>query len=390
MRDIAWFGVRNPANGYGASNLDILESLRNARCKAWRVDDLAESEAANKCEVSIAYAPATSDILSRLPSGYRILWTMFEADRWPGDWVGICNCAHEVWVPSEFCKASLLASGCEAPVRVIPLGVATEAFNADDRPTLRDCEFTFGYHGAAQWRKGYDLVLQAFEEEFGPDEPVRLKIRSSIIAEKVKHPKVHTDAGIISREKLRKWYQDLDCFVFPSRGEGFGLTALEAMACGTCAIITDGGGCADYIADDCLRVAVDGKEPCPDYYNCGGNLVRPSLASLRFCMRWAYEHRLEVAAMGLAAAQRVAENWNYRNIAKRIMAAVKEADTSKRVEVEAYDVVVWHGDPRKVISVVGGFTKGEPVIMKPEHSVLLTDDRFQKERRYRRLPDKEA
>ncbi|GAB6676584.1 glycosyltransferase family 4 protein [Bacillus cereus] len=44
------------------------------------------------------------------------------------------------------------------------------------------------------------------------------------------------------RELLKKLYEDTDIFIFPSREEGWGLTAIEAMACG-CAVVGTNVGC---------------------------------------------------------------------------------------------------------------------------------------------------
>lgn len=44
------------------------------------------------------------------------------------------------------------------------------------------------------------------------------------------------------KEELRSLYQQADLFIFPSREEGWGLTPLEAMACG-CPVVGTNVGC---------------------------------------------------------------------------------------------------------------------------------------------------
>lgn len=53
------------------------------------------------------------------------------------------------------------------------------------------------------------------------------------------------------REELRNLYQQADLFIFPSREEGWGLTPLEAMACG-CPVVGTNVGCM-------TELGVDGK-----------------------------------------------------------------------------------------------------------------------------------
>ncbi len=55
--------------------------------------------------------------------------------------------------------------------------------------------------------------------------------------------------GRIDDSALNGWYNQVSVVVIPSVFEGFGLTAIEAMACGTPVIATDTDGLRDVIED---------------------------------------------------------------------------------------------------------------------------------------------
>jgi glycosyltransferase involved in cell wall biosynthesis len=55
--------------------------------------------------------------------------------------------------------------------------------------------------------------------------------------------------GVLEREDLRKFYQDLDAFVISSEREGLAIVGLEALASGVPVVSTRCGGPEDYVKD---------------------------------------------------------------------------------------------------------------------------------------------
>ena len=53
----------------------------------------------------------------------------------------------------------------------------------------------------------------------------------------------------VSNEDLPSLYANAELFVLPSLDEGFGLPALEAMACGTPVIVSDGGALPETVGE---------------------------------------------------------------------------------------------------------------------------------------------
>ena len=62
---------------------------------------------------------------------------------------------------------------------------------------------------------------------------------------------------------MAKWYQALDLFIAPQRWEGFGLTPLEAMACGAPVIATTVGAFEELVAEGETGYLVPPADPAP-------------------------------------------------------------------------------------------------------------------------------
>jgi glycosyltransferase involved in cell wall biosynthesis len=108
--------------------------------------------------------------------------------------------------------------------------------------------------------------------------------------------------GINSPRLQSQFYSACDVFAAPSRIESFGLTALEAMACGTPVVAFQTGGLVD--------VVVDGET---------GLLEKKisSVAGLHDQLDWMLEYPTERRDMGLAARQRVEKQFASTLMAKR-------------------------------------------------------------------------
>jgi glycosyltransferase involved in cell wall biosynthesis len=70
------------------------------------------------------------------------------------------------------------------------------------------------------------------------------------------------DEGIVTdQNKLADLYSTADVFLDGSDFQGFGRTALEAMACGTACVLTDVGGVREYGRDENNCLLVPPKSP---------------------------------------------------------------------------------------------------------------------------------
>ena len=117
-------------------------------------------------------------------------------------------------------------------------------------PRVKRNEFVFFSLGNLIRRKGFDLLIDAFSEEFINDENVKLVIAGDgheYFSLKERVGRYHQEGkillvGHIDRADSLKYYQSCDCFVLSSRSETFGLVYREAMAVGIPIISTNHGG----------------------------------------------------------------------------------------------------------------------------------------------------
>ncbi|MDE1822694.1 MAG: glycosyltransferase family 4 protein, partial [Euryarchaeota archaeon] len=148
-----------------------------------------------------------------------------------------------VVVPSE--QNRELFSRYHDNVRYVPLGIEPDDWHPIARPTLDGPFFNFFISGGGK-RKGSDLVIDAFRKVFDtwPDGmPIpRLFVHSAKASEVPNDDRIQLITGLMDPEEERALYAMSHVFVFPSRGEGFGLRPLQAIAQGCPTIATDAHG----------------------------------------------------------------------------------------------------------------------------------------------------
>jgi glycosyltransferase involved in cell wall biosynthesis len=247
--------------------------------------------------------------------------TMFETDRLPDGWAAACNRMDAIWVPSEFNRESFARAGvCAQKLRVVPGTIDFAAYDPGCEPLQIDGARGFNFLSVFDWtlRKGWDVLIRAFVEEFGPDDDAALifKVHSSLgysaqqILESVsafisntlgRDPDsvgdiVFLDANL-SDSQMPALYRAADCFVLPSRGEGWGRPYMEAMTMCLPVIGTAWSGNTAFMTRhnsllldcDVVDVPEAGWMETPTYR--GHRWAEPCVCHLRKLMRVAFEDR---------------------------------------------------------------------------------------------------
>lgn len=254
--------------------------------------------------------------IETLQTPIKLIYTMFESTVIPEEWVRYLRMADHVYVPAKFCQEAFAARGINSTV--VPLGIS-EAFSYVERDFSTE-PFTFLHYDAFNQRKGWDLLFRAFTEEFTTNEArlILKTIRRPLPITKTDYPNVDVIAAEYSQGDMLTLLSDAHCFVFPSRGEGFGFPPLEAMASGIPAIIPNKTGMSEYFDERfCLELETKPVSPVYQQFKQGvGVMYEATIESLRSQLRWAYEHRQELEQMGIAASEH-AKTFTIRNTAKR-------------------------------------------------------------------------
>ncbi len=233
----------------------------------------------------------------------------------PRSWIGKINGFDSLFTPCKQNIEAFGASGVKVPIELIHWGVDEDLYYPLERPERPT--FTFGTLGALSIRKGTDILVKAFQEAFPKEQDVQLICKSSYntypFDTKDKRIKVHISTWPHA-DIINQFYKAIDCFVFPTRGEGFGLTPLEAMATGVPAIVTGWSGPLEYMTPEVGWTIDHTFSPAKNfsdviYREDCGNWAEPSKDHLIELMRYAYSHRQEVAEKGRNAAKYVKEKW---------------------------------------------------------------------------------
>jgi glycosyltransferase involved in cell wall biosynthesis len=121
----------------------------------------------------------------------------------------------------------------------------------------------FLFVGTLDPRKNFERIFRAFEILKPEGRGLHLVIvgaegwKNHAFLKMVRnHPlrhHVHLE-GYIPRDRLLSYYQNSICLVFPSLYEGFGLPILEAMACGTPVLTSNGSSMSEVAGDAALLV----------------------------------------------------------------------------------------------------------------------------------------
>jgi glycosyltransferase involved in cell wall biosynthesis len=228
-------------------------------------------------------------------------------------------------------------------VHVMPNGVDTERFNpvGPKWPLPTDKGTILLFVGGMIFRKGIDILLQAYSEAFSAADDVCLVLKNFGAASVYRGmtveahvdrfrmrpgaPEMLTIDEDVPFERLPSLYRAADVLVQPYRGEGFCLPVLEALACGLPVVVTAGGPTDEFTSEDCAWRIPAHEQPIgpgtlPDDYQPDGEafMLEPSVEALVEILREAADPDARAAKAASAREHAERMTWTHTGEVARV------------------------------------------------------------------------
>jgi glycosyltransferase involved in cell wall biosynthesis len=266
---------------------------------------------------------------------------VLEGNRLNEEQFNICKQMDLIFVPSYFCRNVCVSSGVpKTKIEYLPYPLDTKLWNPEVKPQNTSNKFRFLYMNTWYERKGWDVILRAFWEEFSVNEPVELTVKSyrennrieplevliALQASKM-GIQINKRAPIVIRDEvlfandIPSFMKSFNTYVSPHRSEGFGLNPWHSMALGVPVICTNYGGNTDFTKEDtAFLVRVDKmvspskKETNIFPHLIGTTWAEPDVMDLRKQMRLCFQNYELAKKKAEKGAIFVRDNYSYERV----------------------------------------------------------------------------
>lgn len=304
--------------GYGRYGVNLARELELQGVEVMNHHKAWEEDKANvACWISV---PAHVEGFHRGQQLY--ISTMWEATSLPESFREGLHAFRKVIVPSE--QNLELFSRYHPDVVKVPLGIDPLVWHYRQRQTLSPF-FRYMVGGTGD-RKGGDLVYAAFQKLWGKQGswgsgPIPQLVIKSPKAVDIYGDRIEKVHGWVSEEQECALYGSIHCYVQPSRGEGFGLQPLQAIAQGIPTILTDAHGHKDFSH---LGYGLSYTMSKSGYFLHGdaGDWWEPSMNDLCEYMEYVYHNYDEACSFAQMAGEIARDQFTWKNTAMQFIEAI--------------------------------------------------------------------
>ena len=299
-------------NGYGYATVNMIESLTRLGYEVNQNDPTADVEIWFEQPQHWKFSPGT----------YKIGYHPWESTQLRKEWVPIMNACDEVWTPSPIIADWYRRfAGITRPIHVYEHGV-----NPVWAPKKREVDGTFKFlHvGADATRKGAKEAMQALRLAFPRHTDVEMNMKMISDGWNIGAlRRINFINKKMSLEELIQLFYDNHAYVYPSYGEGFGLTPLQAMATGMPTItVPKWAPYADFLDSRlCVESSFVGS-PWPGLHP--GNMLKPKMDDLVESMRYCYENYDSVRDDALARVDSIMDYYDWDRLTKNTFKKLEE------------------------------------------------------------------
>lgn len=310
--------TNSPNVGYGRMGISLAQALEAKGVKLYRGHGPDDERPSRKTH-AVSFLGVPAHTRGFWDGQHLSIFTMWEATKLPVTFTENLHVFDQVIVPSW--QNRELFSGFHDNVAYCPLGIDPARWHYQSRRP-HDATFTFLCGGAGP-RKGTDLAFTAFDRVFGKDWE-RLTPSPLLV---MKNPRnesfpqrgwLSVIPGHISEADEVELYAQAHCYLQPSRGEGFGLQPLQAMAQGCPTILTDAHGHESF-AHLGIGISATMTKAAAFLFGEAGDWWEPSLDELCEAMWGVYQDYAVQVERAKESAVHIAKHWAWANTAEKFI-----------------------------------------------------------------------
>lgn len=304
---------------------------------------------------------------------FRVAHVAYDSDQLPERWVEILNTRFDVvYFTSRHLCSVAQESGVAIPVGSLPIGLDLAPLLCA-LPTPRSSAVTFGSVASFHQRKGTDVLVQAFLDEFGDSPDVQLSLHSNLsfgefptylrdLVAMSGARNVHMSTNPLTRAEVVTLMKSFDACVSCSMGEGYSIGPREALALGKSLVLSELGAHDDLVGvDGVFSIPVTERRPARYPEIDGrvfGSQFAPSVRDSRLALRTAFEYiRNERAAPDAVRRRRLrAAEFSFERLAAAYAQTVSPDIGRSRVHLRPSPYVVMPVEAKRVArSRIGRF-----------------------------------